>query len=944
MTTLIHARKNAIAAAASACLATFLAACGGGGSGDSALAFVQGEAIKGMPATTQADAAGWRFAATLDEVRSTTLLDKLAWRFIQDDSLTDEAGLANDASSWTSVTLPHSWNENDAASTAQTTPSSVPYKRGKGWYRLEFDSPGAGATQWLQFDGVSIVADVWLNGQKLGQHRGAFTRFRFDVTGKLKPGRNVLVVKADNSAPTSGADPTAIVPLSGDFNMSGGLYRSVSLVSTPHPVHFVLDDLGSFGIFARTTALNEGRAKVNVRAMLKNDSMADGSYTVQVTLLEADGETIKSANKQSFSVKAGAQVEAAQDITVARPHLWQGVNDPYLYKLVVEIKDEGGSTIDKVVQDYGIREMKFDPAKGFFLNGKSFPLHGVNLHQDYQGKAWAISKEQTDESLGLIKEIGANTVRLAHYPHAQYTLEQADKMGFVVWAELPFVNTTVVPCTAGVATAPALVENAKQQLQELIRQQYNHTSIATWSVGNETTQGCGLPANAVPVLKALHALAKVEDPSRPTTLASNKDNDQIGGITDIWAQNQYFMWYTASPVSVLGTLLDGLRASFPVQPVGISEYGAGAALSHQSDNVNDAIGSVVSFDVSGKTRTVYQPESYASLVHEANYGLFLTKEYLWGTYVWNMFDFGSGIRHEGDIGATNTKGLVSFDRKTKKDAFYFYKAHWSRDPVTYITGRRYVDRNLPAANVKVYSNADSVTLSVNGRAIKTLTAADCQNKTCNFGEVPLTVGDNTVVAIGSAGGKTFSDTVVWKLDGDHATNLYIAAGQVTTGFFSEANGALGLQKRFASDNYFTGGIRKNLPFGTGPGQLAGPLANVGTSGVPAEGRVWDAYREELSGGFSYDFSLVPGKSYLVKLGFLEPSLAAGQRTFDVRATTGGATLTPIQNLDVAASASGVGAALVRQFPVTIGADGKLRLDFVGRTGKAMVSNIMVVQQ
>jgi beta-galactosidase len=910
-------RKTLVAIAASACLGTFLAACS---DDDSAAPSI-----------------------TADEARSTTLLDKMTWRFVQNDSLTDEAGLASDGSTWTSVTLPHTWNEKDAASIAQTTPSSVPYKRGKGWYRLEFDNPGTGATQWLQFDGASIVADVWLNGQKLGQHRGAFTRFRYDVTGKLKPGKNVLVVKADNSAPATGADPTAIVPLSGDFNMSGGLYRSVSLVATPSAAHFALDDFGASGVYASTAGISGGSATINVRAKLKNDGAADGTFVLRTGLLDANGGVVQSTTT-SVAVKAGQASEIAQSLAVANAHLWNGITDPYLYKLVVQLEDGSGGVLDRVVQDYGIREMKFDAAKGFFLNGKSFPLHGVNLHQDYQDKAWAISKEQTDESLGLIKEIGANTVRLAHYPHAQYTLEQTDKIGFVTWAEVPFVNATVVPCRAGIVTAPALVENARQQLQELIRQQYNHASIDTWSIGNETSQGCGLPANAVPVLRELQTLAKAEDPSRPTTLASNRDNDQIGGITDVWAQNQYYMWYAAQPVTALGTLLDGLHASFPSQPMGISEYGAGAALSHQSDNVNDAIGIVPTFDFSGTTRTVYQPESYASLVHEANYGLFLTKEYLWGTYVWNMFDFGSGIRHEGDIGATNTKGLVSFDRKTKKDAFYFYKAQWSRDPVTYITDRRYVDRNLPTANVKVYSNADTVTLSVNGRTIKTLTAADCQNKTCNFGEVPLTVGDNTVAATGSLSGKTVSDTVVWKLDSDHATNLYIAAGQITTGFSSEAGGALAAQKRFASDNYYTGGVRKNLPGGTGLGQLAGPLANVGTTGVPADGRVWDAYREEVSGGFSYNFSLVPGKAYLVKLGFMEPSLNAGQRIFDVRATTGGTTVAPIQNLDVAASAGAKGTALVRQFPVTIGSDGKLKLDFVGRIGKAMVSNVMVLQQ
>lgn len=899
------------------CLGIWLAACGGS---DSA-----------SPPITAAQA------------RSTTVLDKQTWRFVQDDSLTEDAALASDGSDWGSVTLPHSWNQSDAASIAQTTPTSVSYKRGKGWYRLEFDAPASGATHWLQFDGASIVADVWLNGQKLGQHRGAFTKFRFNVTDKLKPGKNVLVVKTDNSAPAAGTDLTAIVPLSGDFNMSGGLYRGVSLVSTPNAAHLALDDFGASGVYASTVSVSGSSATVSLRAKLKNDGSTDGQFVLRAALLDTGGQIAQSTSI-GVEAKAGQATEVTQQLAIGSAHLWDGIKDPYLYKLVVQLEDSAGSVLDRVVQDYGIREMRFDPAKGFFLNGKSFPLHGVNMHQDFQDAAWAITQAQTDESLALIKEIGANTVRLAHYPHAQYTLEQADKMGFVVWAELPFVNATVVPCAAGVATAPALLDNAKQQLQELIRQQYNHASIATWSVGNETTQGCGFPANAVPVLKELHALAKVEDPSRPTTLASNKDNDQVGGITDIWAQNQYFMWYFAQPVTALSTLLDGLRTSFPSQPVGVSEYGAGAALSHQSDNVNDAIGSVISFDTSGKKRTVYQPESYASLVHEAHYSLFLTKEYLWGTYVWNMFDFGSGIRHEGDIGATNTKGLVSFDRKTKKDAFYFYKAHWSSEPVTYITERRYADRNLPTANVKVYSNADSVTLSVNGLAIKTMTAADCQNRTCNFGELQLSAGDNTIVATGAVAGKTVTDTIVWKLDIDHATNLYIAAGQVATGFYSEAAGALGVQKRFASDNYFTGGVRKNLPFGNGLGQWAGPLANVGTTGVPAEGRVWDAYREEVSGGFSYNFALVPGKTYLVTLGFMEVSVDPGQRIFDVLATTGGTTSSPIQNLDVAASAGAKGTALARQFPVTIGADGKLKLDFVGRTGKAMVSNLMVSQQ
>lgn len=883
-------------------------------------------------------------AIATTEARTTLSLDKLAWRFIQDDALTDEQALAASGENWNTVALPHTWNAQDAASTAQTTPASVPYKRGRGWYRLEFDSRASGGTQWLQFDGASIVADVWLNGEKLGRHSGAFTRFRFDVTGKLKPSGNVLYVKADNSAPAAGTDPTAIIPLSGDFNMSGGLYRGVSLVSTPQAAHIALDDLGASGVYASTTRVAGGSATVRIRTKLRSVDSKDGAFVVRTALVDANGQATK-ATTSAVDLKAGAAAEIDQTLEVANVHLWNGVADPYLYKLVVQLEEAGGTVIDRVVQDYGVREMRFDPQKGFYLNGRSMPLHGVNLHQDYENKAWAISEKETDESLALIKEIGANTVRLAHYPHAPYTLQQADRLGFVTWAELPFVNTTVVPCLATSATNPVLVENARLQLQELIRQQYNHASIATWSIGNETTQGCGLPDNAVPVLKELNALSKAEDPSRPTALASNTDNDRIGGITDIWAQNQYNGWYQTQPISALGTLLDGLRASFPQQALGISEYGAGAAITHFSDNVNDSLGLIASFDVSGKLRTVYQPENYASWVHEQNYGLFASKEYLWGTYVWNMFDFGSGIRHEGDIGATNTKGLVTFDRKTRKDPFYFYKAHWSSEPVAHITERRYVNRNLPTANVKVYSNLSSLALTVNGIAVKTMTAAECPNRTCNFGAIALVEGDNTVAISGNANGKSVSDSVVWKLDADHARNLHIAAGQVTTGFLSEANGALGVQKRFASDNYYTGGIRKNLPNGRALGQLAGPLANIGTTGVPADGRVWDAYREETDAGsgFSYNLALQPG-SYLVKLGFLEPTLSAGQRTFNVTSTAAGVTGTPIQALDVASAAGGRGAALVRQFPVTVGSDGKLKLEFTGVAGKAMVSNIMVIRQ
>ena len=478
--------------------------------------------------------------------RTVTVLDKRDWKFVQDDTLTDAAALSSDASSWSTVHLPHTWNMIDAATTEQTTPTSQNYKRGKGWYRLEFDRPSTAATQWLQFDGASIVADVWLNGEKLGQHKGAFTAFRFDVTGKLLAGqKNVLLVKTDNSAPTSNTDLTAIAPLSGDFNMSGGLYRGVSLIATRDAAHIALDDFGSSGVFARTTALGGGTAMVNVRIKLKNDGDGGGMYTVRVALLEADGQTPKAAVQSRLRIESGAAAELSQDVPVPAPHVWQGLDDPYLYKLVVELKHGGGNgagnTIDRVVQDFGIRTMTFDPKFGFFLNGKSMPLRGVNMHQDYYHKAWAIDPAQTDESLALIDEIGANTLRLAHYPHAQYTYDHADALGVVVWAEVPFVNSSTV-CSIGATgfTCPGDPEatgfsaNARQQLQELIRQQYNHASIGLWSIGNEMTiipiiaGQTDANNNIQPLLHSLQALAKAEDPSRPTTLA------QEGYMSTTW--------------------------------------------------------------------------------------------------------------------------------------------------------------------------------------------------------------------------------------------------------------------------------------------------------------------------------------------------------------------------------------------------------------------------
>ena len=899
-----------------------------------------------LTAGTITNVAGQKKTAAPGDIREVITLNKLGWKFIQDDSMTDDKALASSGRGWTTVTLPHTWNAKDAASTVK---QKEHYKRGLGWYRLDFNFNGNGATQWLQFDGASIVADVWLNGTKLGSHAGAFTKFRFNVTGKLNKGKNNILVKCNNSEAKTGADPTAIAPLSGDFNMSGGLYRSVSIVTTKNLVHFVLDDFGSPGIFAKTTAINTGAktATVNVLAKLKNDSAEAGTYTVSAMLIEANGKTKKSVEK-NIEINAGTAETVSQDISVESVRQWNGVADPYLYSLAVELKNSKGAVIDKFVTGYGIRKMVFDVNKGFFLNDVYTPLHGVNMHQDYEGMAWAITEKETDKSLALIKEIGANTVRLAHYPHNDYILDQCDRIGLVVWAELPYVNQSILGTsppfrpysgdfkTNNTSSLPSFTANAKLQLQELIRQQYNHASIGMWSIANEagyyakTEYGID---TVTKLLKELNELAKAEDPTRVTTLADadesvkyHRNPFKTCGITDTVGLNRYFGWYYG-PAGELGAHLDSMHATYPKQPIGVSEYGAGSALTHQTDNVLG--GPACIMDISNKTRVNYQPEGFANYVHEESYKSMMARPYIWGTYVWTMFDFGSGERHEGDIENTNTKGLVTFDRNIKKDTFFFYKANWSKDKVVCITGRRYTNRAYKYADIKVYSNADSVSLKVNGARISSVKPDEF--KTCVFENIQLKSGTNIIIAEGAFGKTVKSDTAEWNLDADNAVNVYIACGQLTTGFISSGH-------RFGSDNFFS--------CGTGIAMFTRSDKTIpkDSSGKPyQDGSVYDCVRLSTgSTSFSYRIPVANGK-YEVTLGFLEPdkNIVAKARVFKVIAEGND----KLSDIDIIKEAGAYRTSVTpKKFTVEV-TDGMLNLDFVPTSGGgAVVSNISVIKQ
>lgn len=852
-----------------------------------------------------------------ETIRTTTLLAD-GWRFAFGDGLTRDA----DDSQWSKVTLPHTWNRIGGHPEKAADAND---QKGKGWYHLRFVAPASAAKprrSWLQFDGASIVSEVWLNGLPVGRHQGGVSAFRFDVTDMLRPGENLLVVSTDNTAPeTKGSATAETLPMGGDWFMYGGLYRKVSLVTTD-PVHVDMADSGGPGVYARTASLDGGRATVEVVAKVRNDGAAARPVHVRASLLDRQGKTVAS-DTQALALQAAAPGEARTALEVARPHVWNGVADPYLYRLKVEVLADG-KPVDAVTQQVGIRTMRFDPDHGFFLNGKHLALRGVNRHQESGANGWATRDEEIERDYALIKEIGANTVRLAHYQHAQAEYALADRMGLIVWAEMPLVN---LAAPHGLAQAtPGFVANAEQHLRELIRQNLNHPSIAVWSIANEPNiANVWMPVNppTLPLLERLAALARAEDPSRPPALASccgTLPGDLMPGTpgspvkrldappeaVDVFGVNVYYGWYYFK-VSGLAAYLDKVHAAYPRKSFGVSEYGAGAGLSQHSDN---PLGGPV--NASGRPH----PEELQSYIHEQTWPQLRDKPYLWGTWIWNMFDFASAARQEGDLVDTNNKGIVSFDRQVRKEAFYFYKAHWNPEPMIYLAGHRYTERASPVADVRAYSNAPQATLSVNG---KTLASARCVERICTWRQVRLEQGDNVLVVEAALNGRKLRDRAVWRR-ADGPGTYRILAGQLTV-----TNTAAGL---YGSDNFFSGGEGQLL---NKPARGNPPPPKVVAGAVDQQ--LYMAYR---TGSFSYALPL-PNGDYDLTLRFVEPvaDQVPGKRVFDVLVQNKPA----VPGLDLAATA-GPMKAVERSVTLRV-EDGQAKIEFVPRAGEAILSSLTI---
>ncbi len=857
-------------------------------------------------------------AATAQANRDALVLAD-GWRFAQDDRIVgaEQPDFPDDA--WAQVRVPHTWNHlggprEMAAGSNQT--------RGVGWYRLHFDVPRgfAGRRLWLEFDAASQHAEVWLNGIKLGGHDGGFSRFRLDATGAISSThRNTLAVKTDNSAPTTDSATANILPVAGDFFVYGGLYRPVSLIAAD-PRHIDLADHGGPGVTIRTDAIAGDTAQLSVQTRLVNELSRGTSADLVVAMRDAAGRLVASS-RETVRLGPRSRLDQMRRLTVAHAHLWNGVADPYLYHVAVEIRTASGQVLDHVEQRFGIRQIRIDPQRGLILNGHNLQLHGVALHQDREGRGWAQTEADQREDMAMIVEMGANSIRFTHYQHSDRLNDMADEIGLIDWAEIPLVTRWTLGSARG--PTPELVENARQQLIELIRQSVNHASIGVWSIANEIDFGRKLPRvystadlpdlDPLPLLATLRAVAHAEDPSRPTAIANccygRANSPSVVDAADLSGLNRYYGWYYGVPGD-LAAVLSKTHADYPSIPLAMSEYGAGAAITQATDN---PLGGPV--DPYGTV----QPEEYQAYVHELTWPLLAGMPNVWGTWLTFMFDFASPLRREGDSVDINTKGMVTFDHKTRKDAYFFYKANWNPAPTVYIASRRHLTRVLPVADIKVYSNARSTELNLNGRSLGAL--PDCPNRICVWRAVSLSSGANVARAVGSFASGTREDSVTWTL-GVGADVYQIDCGAV--------EGSLGPEGRYGSDDFFSGGAAAviNLPVNEA---TPNPPPHKTISGTAFESLV-NSYRK---GTFSYRLPLADG-NYRVRLWFVEPEAKPGQRIFSVLANGAPA----LSNLDVAAGAGGQLKVLERSFGAQA-VRGALQLDFVPVAGEAIVSAIAV---
>ncbi|MGN0998455.1 MAG: glycoside hydrolase family 2 protein [Faecousia sp.] len=593
----------------------------------------------------------------------------------------------------TRVDLPHTWNAQDGQDGGND------YYRGNCWYAKKLVTPRLDGRQlWIEFEGAAMTAEVFLNGVKLCRHEGGYSTFRVNLTPNLKPEgkENLLCVSVDNGK------NDRVYPQKADFTFYGGIYRNVNLIAVPEN-HFVLDHFGAPGIRV-TPKLSEDLKTAHVTL----EAFVTGGNTVTFT---AAGQEVM------VPVTEG---KASAVITIENVRLWNGIADPFLYTAEAAL-DSG----DTVSARFGCRTIGFDADKGFWLNGRNIRLCGAARHQDRQGLGNALTRQEHEEDIALLLDMGANTVRLAHYQHDQYFYDLCDEKGLIVWAEIPYISEHL----------PGGNENTVSQMTELIEQNYNHPSIVCWGLSNEITSS-GMSEALKENHRVLNDLCHTLDSTRPTTMAHVfmlNSEDPFVQLPDIRSYNLYYGWYVGEPEQN-DEWFDSYHAKHPDSVIGLSEYGADANPQYQN----------------GKPEKGDWSEPYQAVYHEHMLKMWLERPYIWAMHCWNMFDFGADGRDEGGKPGQNQKGLVTFDRKIKKDAFFIYKAYLSKEPFVHVCGSRYVDRAEAETEVKVYSNLREVTLLVDGREF----AAQEGDKVFTF-RVPIT-GKHTITAVSGENSDTIT--------------------------------------------------------------------------------------------------------------------------------------------------------------------------------------------
>lgn len=611
-------------------------------------------------------------------MRNITILND-GWRF------TKAAADAVDAvcTAKEPVTLPHTWNAVDGQDGGND------YHRGTCWYVRELERLAVedGGEVWLELDGAAMTAEVYLNGEKLERHEGGYSTFRVNLTAHLRE-KNTLVVSVDNS------DNDTVYPQKADFTFYGGLYRDVKLITVP-AVHFELGYCGTPGI--KVTPIVDLEHK-SAQVTLETWQVGEGGVTITVA---GQTQTVNPVDGHAQAVFA-----------IENVHLWDGLDDPYLYTAAASLPSG-----DEVSARFGCRKFEIDPQKGFLLNGRSYPLRGVSRHQDRKGVGSALTPKHHREDMAIIREIGANTLRLAHYQHAQEFYDLCDENGLVVWAEIPYITMHMKNGRA----------NTLSQMEELIVQCYNHPSIAVWGLSNEITAASTVNGDLLENHRLLNELCHKLDATRPTTMADVfmlETDSPILDIPDVNSYNLYFGWYLGE-LEQNEEFFDEYHKKYPDRCIGFSEYGADANPQYQS---------------AAPEKGDYT-ESYQCVYHEHILKLIEERPWLWATHVWNLFDFAADGRDEGGKHGENQKGLVTFDRQTKKDAFYLYKAAWNKaEPFVHLCGGRYVDRTEDVTEIKVYSNQPEVSLYVDGRLLVSQTG-----KTVFRFTVPIT-GEHSIEA------------------------------------------------------------------------------------------------------------------------------------------------------------------------------------------------------